>query len=113
MLYYFHLKDGQTILDSHGSDLPDLAAVRHTALATTTEMLGDMQAGPEFWSGESWRLWVTDQPDGAGTTVLTLQFAVIEGDTLATAKGAPQLAVSSPEVTEAVIGSFPSPAENG
>ena len=32
-------------------------------------------------SGEPWKLWVTDQPDGAGTTVLTLQFAAVERTT--------------------------------
>jgi hypothetical protein len=106
-LYYFHLKDGQSIFDSHGSDLPDLAAVRRTALATTTEILGDMEAGPEFWSGEPWRLWVTDQPDGAGTTVLTLQFAAVDGDMLVHAKTAPQLAASHPRIAEAVVANFP------
>src|SRR4051794_20123801 len=106
-LYYFHLKDGQSIFDSHGSDLPDLAAVRRTALATTTEILGGMKAGPEFWSGEPWKLWVTDQPDGAGTTVLTLQFAAVEGDILVNARTSPQLAVSYPAIAEAVMASFP------
>jgi hypothetical protein len=62
---------------------------------------------PEFWSGEPWRLWVTDQPDGGGSTVLTLQFAAVEGDMLANAKTSPQLAVSSPEIAEVVMASFP------
>ena len=98
-LYYFHLKDGHTIFDGQGSDLPDIAAVRRTALVTTTEILGGMQAGPEFWSGEPWRLWVTDQPDGAGTTVLTLQFAAIEGaaDTPLRESRLPQLVPLDPE----------------
>ena len=53
-LYYFHLTDGTTILDSEGSDLPDLAAVRRAAIAMTTDVLGGMKAGPAFWSGEPW-----------------------------------------------------------
>jgi hypothetical protein len=106
-LYYFHLKDGQTIFDSQGSDLPDLAAVRRMAIATTTEILGGLRAGPEFWSGETWKLWVTDQPDGAGTTVLTLQFAAVEGDMLPREKTSPQLAASYPEIAEAVMASSP------
>jgi hypothetical protein len=106
-LYYFHLKDGCTIFDAQGSDLPDIAAVRRTALATTTEILGGMRAGPEFWSGEPWKLWVTDQPDGAGTTVLTLQFAAVESDILVDARTSPQLAASYPEIAEAVVASFP------
>ena len=106
-LYYFHLKDGQTIFDSRASDLPDLAAVRRMAIATTTEILGGLQAGPEFWSGEPWKLWVTDEPDGAGTTVLTLQFAAVEGDMLPREKTSPQLAVSYPEIAEEVMASSP------
>jgi hypothetical protein len=78
-LYYFHLEDGATLLDSEGCDLPDLAAVRRAAIATTTEILGGLKAGPAFWSGEPWKLWVTDRPNGAGATLLTLQFAATEG----------------------------------
>jgi hypothetical protein len=79
-LYYFHVTDGATILDDHGSNLPDLAAVRRTALATSLEMLGGMKAGPMFWSGEPWKLWVTDEPNGGGATLLTLQFEAAEGE---------------------------------
>jgi hypothetical protein len=39
-LYYFHLNDGTTLLDSEGCDLPDLAAVRSAAIATAEEVLG-------------------------------------------------------------------------
>ena len=73
--YYFHLQDGRTILDEMGVDLPDLAAVQHNALATTSELVSGMKSGPEFWAGEPWKLWVTDRPDGLGTTVLTLTFS--------------------------------------
>jgi hypothetical protein len=92
-LYYFHLKDGATILDSEGSDLPDLAAVRRAAIATTTDVLGGMKGGPVFWSGEPWKLWVTDGPNGAGATVLTLQFSAIESDVRAHEKKPAQMAV--------------------
>jgi hypothetical protein len=27
----------------------------------------------EFWAGEPWRVWVTDQANGAGQTILTLE----------------------------------------
>jgi len=90
-LYYFHLKDGATLLDSEGCDLPDLAAVRRAAIATTTEVLGGIKAGPAFWSGEPWKLWVTDGPNGVGATLLTLQFAAIESDVRAHDKKAAQL----------------------
>jgi hypothetical protein len=77
-LYYFHLTDGATSLDDQGSDLPDLAAVRRAALATATEVLGGIKAGPAFWAGEPWKLWVTDGPNGAGATLLTMQFTATE-----------------------------------
>lgn len=98
--YYFHLKDGATLLDSEGCDLPDLAAVRRAAIATTTEVLGGIKAGPAFWSGEPWKLWVTDRPSGAGATLLTLQFAAIEGDVRAHDDKAAQLLV--PDLHEIV-----------
>jgi uncharacterized protein DUF6894 len=66
--YYFHLRDGETILDGEGVDLPDLVAVRRAALATSTEILGSIKAGPAFWSGEPWTLRVTDGPNGGGQT---------------------------------------------
>jgi Domain of unknown function (DUF6894) len=77
-LYYFHLTDGATILDNEGSDLPDLAAVRRAAIATTTDILGGMKAETAFWSGEPWKLWVTDKPNGDGATLLTMQFTATE-----------------------------------
>ena len=30
--------------------------------------------GRDFWTGEPWRLWVTDQPNGGGKTILALTF---------------------------------------
>src|SRR3954464_12444336 len=97
-LYYFHLKDGVTILDSEGCDLPDLAAVRCAAIATTTEVLGGIKAGPAFWSGEPWKLWVTDEPNGAGATLLTLQFAAIEADVRAHEEKPAQVVVAASDL---------------
>jgi hypothetical protein len=73
--YYFHLQDGRTIFDETGTVLPDFAAVQENALATTFELLSGMKSGPKFWAGEPWKMWVTDQPDGLGTPVLTLTFS--------------------------------------
>ena len=91
-LYYFHLKDGVTILDNEGTDLPDLAEVRRTALSIATEILGGMKAGRAFWSGEPWKLWVTDESDGGGNRVLTLQFAAVEGEMLIEKRSPPLVA---------------------
>jgi hypothetical protein len=106
-LYYFHLKDGATLLDSEGCDLPDLAAVRRAAIATTTEVLGGIKAGPAFWSGEPWKLWVTDRPNGAGATLLTLQFAAIEADVRAHDDKAALLL--APDLHEIVVGAVGKP----
>src|SRR3954465_12240624 len=104
-LYYFHLKDGATVLDSEGCDLPDLAAVRRAAIATTTEVLGGIKAGAAFWSGEPWKLWVTDRPNGAGATLLTLQFAALEADMRAhDDKPAQMLAPDLHEIVAAAAG---------
>ena len=56
-----------------------------TVKPTLTETNGSVQFSKDHerlaMSGEPWKLWVTDQPDGAGTTVLTLQFAAVERTT--------------------------------
>jgi len=71
--FYFHFANGKTILDEVGTELPALDAVREEALATTREL---MFAGPpEFWAGQPCRMWVTDRPGAAGTTILALQLS--------------------------------------
>jgi hypothetical protein len=72
--YSFNLKDGSVILDEQGVELADMDAVRKEAMSASLELLRGMQAAGEFWSGEPWKLWVTDEPNGAGKTVLTLEF---------------------------------------
>jgi hypothetical protein len=78
--YYFNVKDGETILDNEGIELPGMEAVREEALATSLEILRGMHGLADHWSREPWRLWVTDQPSGAGKTVLTLEFSAKNGD---------------------------------
>jgi hypothetical protein len=72
--YYFNMQDGVTMLDDEGLDLSDLDAVKEEAVQSSAEMLKGME-GARFWQGEPWRLWVTDQPNGLGNTVLTLEFS--------------------------------------
>jgi hypothetical protein len=74
MRYFFHVKDGKEMLDENGVELADIGAMRQEAVHASTELLG-AQADPDFWKGEAWKLWVTDQPSGRGTTFLTLTFA--------------------------------------
>ena len=77
--YFFNIEDGRTTIDNVGSEHPDLQAARGEALVTGTETLCD-GGGPYLWSGQPWRLWVTDQPGGAGKTLFTLRFSATEGD---------------------------------
>jgi hypothetical protein len=42
MQYYFHNRDGVTLLDDEGHDCADLASVRTQALATSGAMLKEL-----------------------------------------------------------------------
>jgi hypothetical protein len=72
--YFFNTQHGETMLDDEGVELADMRAVRIEAIQSSGEMLKEMD-GNRFWSGESWKLWVTDRPDGGGNTVLRLEFS--------------------------------------
>ena len=74
MRYYFHVQDGEALLDGEGMELSSTEAIREEAIQSSGELLKGAN-GPNFWSGEPWRLWVTDQPNGEGNTVLTLTFS--------------------------------------
>jgi hypothetical protein len=76
--YYFHLKDGRASLDAEGTELADIAAARNEAVKLSGAILRD-GGGKTLWDGETWRLWVTDQPDGKGKTFFTLNFSAVEG----------------------------------
>lgn len=52
-LFYFHIKDGRTILDDIGTELSSLPAVQKEALKACREMV---TGTPTFWSGEKWQL---------------------------------------------------------
>ena len=73
MRYYFNFIDGITTLDQDGCEFADLAGAK----AEAVKACADLFRGPfsqEFWDGEPWKLWVTDQADGGGDTVFTLTF---------------------------------------
>jgi hypothetical protein len=71
-MYYFHIKDGETLLDEIGSDHSSLVNVQKEALKACREMV---TGSPKFWEGQQWELWVTDKPNGRGTTILTLRIS--------------------------------------
>ena len=72
--YYFHLEDGQRLLDDTGLDLADIAAVQNEAVRTSAELLRGGHSGT-LWNGTPWRMWVTDKPKGEGKTFFTLRFS--------------------------------------
>ena len=71
MRYYFNIKDGIEVLDDKGLEFEELDSVRTEAVHSASDMLKGLE-GEHFWSGEPWVLWVTDQPNGGGNTVMTL-----------------------------------------
>ncbi len=75
--YYFNIEDGRLSPDGEGTELVDLAKARSEALRMSGEIL--REGGEGFWSGSPWKLWVTDEPNGAGTTLFTLRFSAVDG----------------------------------
>jgi hypothetical protein len=72
--YFFNVKNGTTIFDAEGMELGDMVAVKTEAIQSSADMLKGLHA-EHFWSGEPWMLWVSDQPNGGGNTLLTLTFS--------------------------------------
>ena len=70
--YFFHVRDGQDLPDTEGSELPDLRAVRDEALRSSGEMLCDTEGTAEFWTGHPWTMNVVSEH---GRPVLTLRFS--------------------------------------
>jgi hypothetical protein len=74
--YYFHLENGQSLLDDTGVELPGIAAAQNEALGASVDMLKDRpRATATLWNGTPWRMWVTDKPNGEGKTFFTLRFS--------------------------------------
>lgn len=69
--YFFNVHDGRNIVDDIGTEIADLEGVRDEAVSTAGELLRD-GAGVDLWSGEEWKMVVTDQD---GNEVLTLRFS--------------------------------------
>jgi hypothetical protein len=76
---YFHHQNGVTTLDPHGIDASDMAAIRDEAVATIAAILREDDTG-SLWSNKPLRLWVTDDPDGKGRTLLALELTAREAE---------------------------------
>jgi hypothetical protein len=71
--FYFHVEDGETVLDDTGVELRDVAAAQDEALYVSGEAIKDgLFASTALWNGTPWRMWVTDEPNGEGNTFFTL-----------------------------------------
>jgi hypothetical protein len=73
MRYFFHVKYTDTMFDEEGLEFDKIEDVREEAIISSAEMIRNLR-GENFWRGDPWVLWVTDQPNGGGNTLLTLTF---------------------------------------
>lgn len=71
MKYFFHVKNGLSALGDSGLELDGLEAVKEEAIGVAADLLKS-PLGKDFWAGDPWRLWVTDEPRGAGKTIVSL-----------------------------------------
>src|SRR4029079_1455104 len=56
-----------------GVEFADVEAARREAIVACGELLREVPA--VIWNGDSVRLWVTDQPDGQGNTLYSLNIS--------------------------------------
>jgi len=68
--YFFHLQDGEFILDREGLELPDWEAASNRALLKGAEAI--RARGVKFWTGEHLRVIVTDS---IGTALFELRLS--------------------------------------
>ena len=68
--YFFHVKDGYSVRDDEGTELPDIYTAQAEAIRMSGEILRDM--GAKFWNGTEWSLEVAD---GGGEVLFVLRFS--------------------------------------
>jgi hypothetical protein len=73
--YFFHFDNGTAELDEDGTKLPNIAEARDQAVAMIAGILHNGE-GVGIWAGMPLRVWVTDEPRGAGRTFFTLNVSV-------------------------------------
>lgn len=71
--YFFYVRDGNTIPDAEGTELPDIYTAQEQAIRTSGTIL--REKGARFWDGTEWRMEVTDEQ---GTFLLVLRFSAEE-----------------------------------
>ncbi|MDF3063571.1 MAG: hypothetical protein K0S06_3680 [Microvirga sp.] len=68
--YFFHIVDGEEIIDDEGTTLAGVEEARAEAIVVSGEMLRDL--GGKFWGNGQWQIRVTDE---AGDKVCALTFS--------------------------------------
>ena len=68
--YFFHIIDGEEILDHEGTVLAGVAEARAQAIVFSGEVLKDL--GGKFWMNGEWQVRVEDE---AGIKVCALRFS--------------------------------------
>ncbi len=68
--YYFHVMNGQAVMDDTGMDLANMELVRTEAIRAAGQMLSD---GDHSWKGHQWQMIVTD---AFNTIVFGVSFSV-------------------------------------
>jgi hypothetical protein len=67
-MYYFHLEDDDTIVDSDGTDLVNIAAARQHAAAVARELT----ANSTGFLNERWSAWTMSVHDDSGLELFSL-----------------------------------------
>jgi hypothetical protein len=73
--YFFHIHDGQEILDHEGTVVASPDEARAEAITMAGAML--KEKGRSFWTGTEWRMRVTDD---VGKVVCSLDFVARDGE---------------------------------
>jgi hypothetical protein len=66
--YYFNLQDGDTVMDTDGTDLPDVGAARIHATGVVRELTSN---GGDILT-QSWSGWTMSVQDERGTELFSL-----------------------------------------
>jgi hypothetical protein len=69
--YFFHVRDGKELRDDVGHELPNLETACQEAIVASGQMLQSFHH-PEFWNGEDWTMFVTDE---TGRELFTIRFS--------------------------------------
>ena len=68
--YFFHIMNGQAVVDEVGLELPSMDRVRTEAMRAAGQILSD---GQQSWKGLAWQMMVADEND---TIVFGVNFSV-------------------------------------